>query len=148
MNSITSYLGHGHDECDELFAAAETGVAHSQWVQSEARLAQFAGLLERHFEMEEQILFPALEAVTGAGFGPTAVMRQEHVQIRSLLGDLRAALEAQDRDEFLGLSETLNLLVQQHNMKEEGILYPLADRHLAADAAQLIDAMQSVATAP
>lgn len=147
MNSITSYLGHGHDECDELFAAAEAGAAHAQWAQSEARLAQFAASLERHFDMEEQILFPALEAAVGPGFGPTAVMRREHVQIRGLLDDMRAALDARDREQFLGLSETFNLLVQQHNMKEEGVLYPLADRQLAADAGQLIEAMQAVAAA-
>ncbi|GIZ51690.1 hemerythrin domain-containing protein [Noviherbaspirillum aridicola] len=147
MNSITSYLENGHDECDTLFAAAETGVARSQWAQAQTRLDEFAALLERHFGMEEDILFPALESTTGPGFGPTMVMRQEHAQIRALLDDMNAALGARDRELFLGLSETFNLLLQQHNMKEEGVLYPLADRQLAGESAQLIDAMQAIATA-
>lgn len=147
MNSITSYLGHGHDECDELFAAAETGVARGEWTQAQARLDEFTALLARHFGLEEEILFPALEAVAGSGFGPVVVMRNEHAQIRGLLDDMAAALGARDRELFLGLSETFNLLVQQHNMKEEGVLYPLADRQLADQSAQLIDAMQAVAAA-
>jgi hypothetical protein len=32
---------------------------------------------------------------------------------------------------YLGLSATLNMLTQQHNLKEESMLYPMSDRVLA-----------------
>ena len=37
------------------------------------------------------------------------------------------------------------ILMQQHNVKEEGILYPMADQHLASCQEELIERMDSVA---
>ena len=51
--------------------------------------------------------------------GPTQVMRMEHQQMRALVQDLDNALTAKDKDNYLGLSETLMVMMQQHNMKEE-----------------------------
>lgn len=79
---------------------------------------------------EEELLFPALEALNGPA-GPTQVMRMEHGQMRALAAQAGAALAGRDAQEFFGLAETLLLMIQQHNMKEERILYPLLDRSLA-----------------
>ena len=37
------------------------------------------------------------------------------------------------------------ILMQQHNVKEEGILYPIADQHLASYREELIERMDAVA---
>jgi hemerythrin-like domain-containing protein len=58
-------------------------------------------------------------------------MRMEHDQMRALLAELGEAVETRDQEAGLGILETLHLLIQQHNAKEEGILYPLADISLA-----------------
>jgi len=34
--------------------------------------------------------------------------------------------------------------MQQHNMKEEQMLYPMAQQHLSADATRIIDMMTSM----
>ena len=75
--------------------------------------------------------------------GPTAVMRMEHEQMRSLLSQLTEAVSRQDGPRFLGLSETLMVLMQQHNMKEEQMLYPMCDRALA-DTASIIARIEAV----
>ena len=62
--------------------------------------------------------------------GPTAVMRGEHQQMRGLLDQMGEAAAAGDFDSVLDQGDTLLMLIQQHNVKEEGILYPLADRML------------------
>ena len=71
-------------------------------------------------------------------------MRGEHAQARRLLEDLSAAVAIGSRSETLGLVETLLMLLQQHNAKEEGILYPMADAVLGSSgdelAARLCDA--------
>ena len=54
--------------------------------------------------------------------GPTRMMRMEHEQMRQLFSELAEALENRDKDGYLGLSETLMILMQQHNMKEEQVL--------------------------
>ena len=52
-----------------------------------------------------------------------------------------------DADGFLGNSETLNTLMQQHNMKEESILYPMTDRVLDGRQEALIGAMREAGIA-
>ena len=61
-------------------------------------------------------------------------MRSEHEQMRALLAQMNEALAARQQDQFLGLGETLMLLTQQHNMKEENILYPIMDQCIADQA--------------
>jgi hemerythrin-like domain-containing protein len=40
------------------------------------------------------------------------------------------AVRARNRDEALGTAETFFLFLQQHNVKEEQVLYPMADQAL------------------
>lgn len=144
MNAISSYLGSDHTRCDDFFIQAETSVSNGAWEQAEASLAQFTEALERHFTMEEKVMFPEFEQATGSSAGPTAVMRMEHQQLRSIVTLLRDALAARDADNYLGHSETLNTMMQQHNMKEESILYLMADRVLSGRQEEIISAMTSI----
>ena len=81
--------------------------------------------------MEEEILFPAIEEKTGmVNQGPTAVMRMEHEQMRGVLDQMAQAIEAGDFQATLDQGDTLLMPIQQHNIKEEGVLYPMADQVL------------------
>lgn len=142
METIRGLLGTHHRQCDELFARLEQRVATSAWPEAEAALAGFDETMRQHFNTEETVLFPAFEACTGMTGGPTAVMRSEHAQIVELLDALAVAVEARDTDDFSGYAETLHIMVQQHNMKEENILYPMCDQRLAAQADALVEAMR------
>jgi len=144
MNLITPYLGSGHARCDSLLVEAETRAGKGDWEQTALSLERFRQALERHFRMEEDILFPAFEEATGNTAGPTAVMRMEHRQIRAILVSMQDAQQARDADSFLGHSETLNIMMQQHNLKEEGILYPMADRALSGRLEEIIEAMDKI----
>jgi hemerythrin-like domain-containing protein len=66
--------------------------------------------------------------------GPTQMMRFEHAQMRDLIEQMERALNGRDGSGFAGAAETLLILMQQHNMKEENILYPMCDRSLATQA--------------
>ena len=129
--TVTQPLHHHHKYCDELFAAAEELAHRADWSACTNSFAQFRRELEAHFDSEEQVLFPAFESTTGNAVGPTQVMRYEHQQMRELLGELAQALESRDGKTFAGQAETLLVLMQQHNLKEEHILYPMCDRVLA-----------------
>lgn len=147
MTSLTTPLQEHHKHCDELFADAEEAVAAGNWTRAALMMANFAGDLETHFSTEETLLFPAFETHTGMAMGPTQMMRMEHAQMRELLAQMKDALAASDGDGFAGAAETLLVLMQQHNMKEENILYPMCDRSLAAQAvtlgAQLADHLRA-----
>ena len=129
--SLTELMHHHHKFCDDQFADAEAAVAARDWARGGTLLATFCAALETHFRTEEEALFPAFETATGMTGGPTQMMRFEHAQMRSLLDQMSAALKAEDADGFAGAAETLLILMQQHNMKEENILYPMCDRSLA-----------------
>lgn len=131
--ALTQPLRLHHRQCDALFANAEEAAQIGQWSQCQDQLGRFAEDLERHFSSEETLLFPAFEAATGMSGGPTQVMRLEHRQMRELIVQLNEAAAHQDAEGFAGAAETLLVLMQQHNLKEENILYPMCDRALSAD---------------
>lgn len=128
--TATDPLHQHHKHCDDLFAAAEAAIAAKDWSQGQPLLVSFQNELEGHFRTEEEVLFPAFEAATGMSGGPTQMMRHEHAQMRDLLGQMRDALAGRDGTAFAGAAETLLIFMQQHNMKEENILYPMCDRAL------------------
>lgn len=130
MDSIAALLTHDHRRCDHLFAAAEALAAAADWPAAAAAVADFARELETHFCAEEETLFPRFEAATGMTGGPTAMMRAEHADMRASVRLLQEAIAAHDRDEFAGEADTLLIMMQQHNMKEEHILYPMCDARL------------------
>lgn len=137
MTLLTEPLKAHHTHCDDLFAAAETAVAGKDWDTAAAHAGRFFADLEAHFGVEENTLFPAFEAATGMTGGPTQVMRHEHTQMRDLLEQMRGAIAGRNAEGFAGAAETLLIFMQQHNMKEEHILYPMCDQHLSAQAEAL-----------
>lgn len=144
MHTISQVLGDDHQRCDSLFAEAETAVAQGDWLTGESAFNAFHDALEHHFRMEEEVMFPEYEARTGQTMGPTRVMRMEHGQMRQLKEDMATAITARDRDRYLGLSETLLIVMQQHNAKEEQMLYPMADRALQESMEQVLSQMDAV----
>jgi hemerythrin-like domain-containing protein len=140
---LADFLTCDHRHCDECFLAAERAVAQRDWDAASAALESFVAATERHLRREEDVLFPAFEQQTGMTTGPTAVMRMEHGQMRGLMASLTQAVAARDRREFLGVAETLLMLMQQHNTKEESILYPMADRVFEAGAAELLQRLET-----
>ena len=143
MSTIKEYLSADHSRCDELFASMEDAVANDISTAKEA-YESFAGETERHFQMEERVMFPEFEQKTGMTQGPTAMMRQEHTQMRALIKEMGVAIDAKDKDKFFGNSETLMILMQQHNMKEEQMLYTMAQQHLSAESDRIVDMMKSM----
>lgn len=132
MSSASQFLTQDHRGCDTQWIEVEAVADKGDVAATRAAFAKFEHTMKHHFEFEEHELFPALEAATSMnGFGPTVVMRNEHEQMRRVLGAMSNALERGDTRALLDQGDTLLMLVQQHNLKEERILYPLADARLA-----------------
>lgn len=134
---ITTTMQGQHRHCDELLAQAEAASRRKDWASCAAATSAFVTATEAHLAVEENRLFPAFERATGMSGGPTQMMRIEHAEMRDLMAGLDDALAAQDGAEFLGCCETLLILLQQHNLKEENVLYPMCDRALPEFAEQL-----------
>ncbi len=144
MNRVVSeFLTDDHRDCDKCFAAAEAAASEGDLEGARSGFGDFESALLTHLAREEEVLFPEFEKCTGMADGPTAIMRMEHGQIRSLVVQMRQALVGGDLEEFLGLGETMNILIQQHNMKEEYMLYPMCDQALTDAPGSLVDRMRT-----
>lgn len=138
MENISTIFTREHRNCDSLIAAAEEAVEKRHWDEAESLFSDFVASMERHLGKEEEVLFPALEQKMGTGMGPVQVMRKEHEDMRRLFGEIREDIAQQQAEHCLGLSDTLLMLMQQHNLKEENILYPMADQMLAGEQSELM----------
>jgi len=143
MSSIRQLMTDDHRHCDDGFAALEQAVGRKDLAAARQAFGVFEACMLAHFAAEEETLFPAFEAHTGMTEGPTRVMRMEHQQIRGLMREAGESLQQGDIDAYLGLADTIVIMMQQHNMKEENILYPMCDQHLADAADELLGQLQS-----
>ncbi len=139
MTHIRDFMAHDHLVCDGVFERAGHQATVGNWDEAAAAFAHFRALALQHFDAEETVLFPAFEEATGMRMGPTQVMRSEHVQMRQLLDAVTAALAAHDGEDYAGYAETLLIMMQQHNLKEENMLYPMCDQHLSGQASTVLE---------
>lgn len=140
--NISQYLTEEHRKCDTVYAEVEKAVMNEDWERAKELFEEFKEKTLLHFKKEEEVLFPEFEEKTGIVMGPTQVMRMEHNQARELLDRMEEALKNKDKDTFLSLGESLMILIQQHNMKEEQILYPMSDQHLPSE--EVVEKMQEL----
>ncbi|KIM04648.1 MAG: hemerythrin HHE cation-binding protein [Sulfurovum sp. FS06-10] len=142
---ITQYMRAEHRHCDDIFTNAEQAVIDGDFKKTEEQFLIFANDTLNHFKKEEEILFPTFEQATGNAEGPTRMMRFEHEQVRGLIGRMAESIEKEDKDAYLSLSESMMILLQQHNMKEEQMLYAMCDRVIPQDVkAQTIEKMKAL----
>ncbi len=141
--SIKEYMTHDHRECDNLYAPLEEALNGGDFEKALELFVPFKEAMLRHFAMEEEVLFPKMEEFIGSGEGPIYVMKMEHAQIKSIIDQLGEAIEKRDQQKALGLGETFMIMTQQHNMKEEQILYNMAEQ-LPMDKEAILQQMKEV----
>lgn len=163
MGDPIQHLREEHVALLAQFAALETAVARLQ-AEGSAALPQvlpicqevgqmMATQLDCHRRKEDDVLFPAVEAVIGAG-GVTAVMRDEHKDIhaygktfRQTLHELHEVehpqieaggerlrhLSAQGGDaaSLIATANDILYLVKIHFEKEEQVLFPMIPQLLS-----------------
>lgn len=144
--TITELMKHDHDLCDELLRQAESFARVADLSGCKRIFMVFRSDTLRHFAAEEEVLFPAFESASGMRHGPTQMMRMEHQQMRELLEDLDEALEEGQLEGWSDMLQALDILMRQHNLKEENILYPMCDRALVAPTG-LIENLQDALAA-
>lgn len=126
--TLGAALEREHQEIDagiEGFSAAELG--DQQRVES---LQRAIDALRRHIYLEEEFLFPPMEADLAI---PTMVMLREHGEIWKRLDAIEAKLDPDAPDDSLGQAcRELLITLASHNAKEEPIFYGVADEALSA----------------
>lgn len=140
-SGISEVLTADHRRSEELFGAAVQRAAGGDWDGCRERFDAFRAVLQRHMDIEEQILFPAFEETTGITAGPTRVMRREHEQMLRELDRMSAALAARDAAGFSNSAKSFAELMAGHSAKEENVLYPMCDQALPEGETKKLQAM-------
>ena len=135
--------------CDALAAFAEE--ARRRTADDKEELGRFVTFIREfadgcHHGKEEDILF---KAMVEAGFpsqgGPIAVMLHEHdigrAHVKKLadLAGQAAPWSEQDRETLAEAAHGYAGLLRQHIQKEDAILYPMAEQHLAPPVQERVD---------
>jgi uncharacterized protein (DUF2249 family)/hemerythrin-like domain-containing protein len=141
---VQEALSWDHARLDALEAAAFGARSQGDLPEAFDLYAEFSLGLRRHIGFEEDLLFPAFELGTGMppAAGPTAVMRMEHREIERLLESIAAGI-GDAAAEVDALRARLHVVLDNHNVKEERVLYPTIDQMLGAkDAQRLVARIQ------
>ncbi len=141
---ILTFMREDHRACDHLYTDAENALAAKKVDEAHTLFDQFYRATNHHFDMEEKELFITFEKRTGMMGGPTQMMRYEHQQLRSQLESMKTALSEGRHTDFFGIGESFMIMLQQHNMKEEQMLYPMIDRTLGGDGALMVQTLQAM----
>lgn len=141
---ILEFMRESHRACDHLYTEAENALADKKMDEAKKFFGEFHRATNHHFDMEEKELFITFEKRTGMIGGPTQMMRYEHQQLRALLESMLRSLNEGKNDDFFGQGESMMIMLQQHNMKEEQMLYPMIDRTLGGDAELMIQTLKDM----
>lgn len=127
--TIDAALEREHREID----AGIAGFSSEDLGRDERResLRRAIDALRRHIYLEEEFLFPPMQADLAI---PTMVMLREHGEIWRSLDEIEAQLDRDDSaDSMLPACRRLMIMLASHNGKEEPIFYAAADDTLSAD---------------
>ena len=131
---LANFFEQDHRDCDARWVDVEELLDTEDIESARPAWNKFDAGMRRHMAMEEEVLFPAFEeAAAMSDGGPTAMMRMEHQQMKGLLDQIGDAMDSGDTQEALDIGDTLLMLVQQHNVKEEGMLYPMSENVLGGN---------------
>lgn len=108
--------------------------------QLRTKVKEFADRLDPHSEREEGALFPMVAKYIGRETGPIAVMEAEHEQAKRNLRRFFEAFEGADASaaaaqagEIAAFAVTAHEILTDHFLKEENVLFPMAERLLSAE---------------
>ncbi|WP_428024867.1 hemerythrin domain-containing protein [Arcobacter sp.] len=142
--TIKEYMTQNHKECDEILAQLENAVENNNWNKAIELNEKFKNETLKHFDIEENYLFPMFdEKASTGGCGPTQVMKMEHEQARTVFPKIEESIKEKDSDRFFGLSESLMILIQQHNSKEEQMLYTMIQNLFNDENETIIEALKN-----
>jgi regulator of cell morphogenesis and NO signaling len=118
---------------EDLEKGLRSGAA---WSEIEEQLDALNAALETHAELEDELLFSALEPIIGP-VGPLAVMRMEHEAIGNIFFQLQESADLAVKE---GIVTHLLEIARPHFAKEEQILFPMAEQQLDSNTLEQLGA--------
>jgi len=126
------YLRADHSRLHQIMARCRDQASRGEMTTAAGTFDQFREGLARHIAIEEEIVFPAFESATGFDRerGPTAAMLAEHRVVLDFMNRLDSVFTQDEPSaaKFESLAGLLVEFLEDHNRKEEQVIYPGTDR--------------------
>lgn len=141
---VSELIGWDQRRLDDVLDDVDEMASESAFEIALDRYEDFLCGLRHHMSMEERLLFPLYEELTGDP-DLIPIMHSEHVLIRLLADEVREALREEDLGAFAESIEQLHVVMDAHDQREEEIIYPRIDKALGRGAAlnRVVQAMQA-----
>jgi regulator of cell morphogenesis and NO signaling len=129
------------EQMEQLFQLAEAAREHPiDWPGLKEKAIRFEQELTAHSEREEEFLFTLMAQYIGRETGPIAVMEYEHQQGKKNLQTFIEKLNQADASVHIEKAKEITAfmieayhVLSQHFMKEENVLFPMAERLLSSE---------------
>ncbi len=124
-------------QAKQVIAMEESSSRLLEMTELRRLVVEFERELGPHSEREEGILFPAMVKYIGRETGPIAVMEYEHDQAKknlaSFLAHTEDITEGMDMRNIANYAVQAYLILTDHFMKEERVLFPMAQQMLTLE---------------
>ncbi|WP_247747350.1 hemerythrin domain-containing protein [Alkalihalobacillus sp. BA299] len=124
----------------------ETVATKENLQQLYTQVKEFVSQLEPHSEREEGVLFEMMVGHIGRETGPIVVMEYEHDQAKNYLrrflsetDQLGSKVEPNEIRTIANYAASAYLILSDHFMKEENVLFPLAEQLLSPEEKQELE---------
>lgn len=139
METLQTAFIEDHHRADALFEAARQAIGAGDWALAQEHFSAFRRGIENHMRVEETFLFPAFEGAPGNADDPlTHILRKGHKDLRAFFEEVLEAILSQDAEEALEVMGTVQVILEQHDAKEENELYPAIDGLLQPQSATVL----------
>ncbi|MEC4723644.1 hemerythrin domain-containing protein [Noviherbaspirillum sp. CPCC 100848] len=130
MGTLFDKLLSDHGRCERHLEALSKSVADKDWNLAAQYCAHFSESFIGHIEEEESSFFSCLrQSVKGCDWFLDD-LRMDHVRLKALLTRMLQAVHDKNAEGFYLHAESLLILMRDHSVKEEDILYPAVQRRL------------------
>lgn len=143
MKSTEQWLVHDHTKIEYLLRHCIDDADIFDWWSLNRYFQEFVTQLKHHMAQEEEVLFPAYDAVRGPDHFQTDQLYQQHNEIVKLISDLNHHIQSENKDGLIDTVNQLGELFKEHNQQEEHLFLPFAAHLLYGDREELSEKLDT-----
>ena len=126
-------LFRSHTQFEALMREGLDAAKIADWWAVDQFYIKLVESLRYHIAQEEEVLFPAYEKNCESSHMPTLALYNEHSVMVDFFRKLKKFIDSRSFDDTCDCIEALELLLIEHNKKEEDTFLPFASRLLFDD---------------
>jgi iron-sulfur cluster repair protein YtfE (RIC family) len=128
MKNVLKIMDKDHEQLENLFNRILSSLS-GDYEKTDILFSEFKTVLQKHFQWEENILFPLFEERSGrAGEDTTFVLKNEHNQIQNMfIEKIEKLITGKRFDEMKPMIVGLEEMLLMHRKMETDIFYPWFD---------------------